>query len=437
MNVRIIKPPRGGSVRAIASKSEAHRMLLCAALADGETFITCHERSEDIDATVRCLESMGAVLKVDQDGYLVSPIVRGDDAARERNLCCGESGSTLRFLLPVCGALGLNASFHMGGRLPERPLDALHGEMALNGCTLSEMGRSPLHCKGQLQSGAYTLPGNISSQFISGFLFALPLLKGASVLRVTGDLESRPYVDITLETLRLFGVSVFEQWSEGRGKRQEGIGESCVFHIPGGQVFRAPVDVCAGGDWSNAAFWLALGAIGESGVTCTGLDMDSRQGDRAVVELLMRFGAKVTCEGDTVTVLPGPLRGIDIDAGDTPDLVPILAVIACAAEGKTTIRNAGRLRMKESDRLSTVAESLSDLGADISQTETGLLINGKKPLIGGRTRSFGDHRIAMAAAILSAVCSGAVEISGAEAVNKSYPGFFDDFRSAMGGRIDD
>ena len=425
MIVKITKPIRGGTVRAIASKSEAHRLLICAALAGSETFVACPERSEDIDATARCLESLGAVVRYEPEGFFVAPVNR----SAERQgviLDCGESGATLRFLLPVCGALGLRASLHMSGRLPSRPLSALYDEMTSHGCTLSEQGYSPLDCEGQLKSGEYTLPGNISSQFISGLLFALPLLEGESRIRVTGVLESRPYVDMTLDALRLFGVTVLEE-------------EGQVFRIPGRQTGRSPKNVRVEGDWSNAAFWLSAGAIGQSGVTCTGLNLNSRQGDRAIVELLARYGARVTYgegENGAVTVSPGTLRGIDIDAGDTPDLVPVLAAVASGAEGKTTIRNAGRLRIKESDRLKTVAASLSGLGADVKETEDGLIIIGKKVLTGGETQSFGDHRIAMTAAILSAACTEPVVIRGAEAVRKSYPSFFDDFNAALGGECD-
>ena len=442
MTIKILDPPVGGTVSAIASKSEAHRLLICAALADEETFVGCPERSEDIEATVNCLVAMGAVVSCCKNGYAVSPIQRARDSSSERaqvhaglsvavnqtfgalasqpptELNCGESGSTLRFLLPVCGALGLNAAFHMGGRLPQRPLSSICDEMESHGCVLH--GSSPLICQGQLTSGLYTLPGNISSQFVSGLMLALPLLDGESLISVKGTLESRPYVEITLAALRLFGLSVIEESKQ-------------LFRVPGGQVFRSPKKTHAGGDWSNAAFWLSLGAFCQNGVTCTGLDLKSLQGDRAIVCLLERFGANVSCEDSSVTVLPGELRGIDIDAGDTPDLVPVLAAVASAAHGVTTIRNAGRLRIKESDRLSTVTESLTDLGADIAQTEDGLTVRGKNRLTGGITNSFGDHRIAMAAAVLSAACAEPVTICGAEAVRKSYPRFFDDFSAKLGG----
>ncbi|MCL1851834.1 MAG: 3-phosphoshikimate 1-carboxyvinyltransferase [Peptococcaceae bacterium] len=420
MNVRILRPIVGGTVRAIASKSEAHRLLICAALAEGETFISCPERSEDIDATAHCLTSLGASIRHERNGFAVTPIDRHTVSNKQYTLDCSESGSTLRFLLPVCGALGLRVSFSMRGRLPDRPLSGLYDEMASHGCRLSEPDISPLICEGKLKPGVYTLPGNISSQFVSGLLFALPLLSGDSVIRVTDNLESRPYADMTLDTLRLFGIKITED-------------ERQVFRVPGGQTFRSPKTVNVSGDWSNAAIWLSAGAIGKNAVICTGLDPDSRQGDRAIVELLARFGADTVCTDGSVTVSPGTICGIEIDAGDTPDLVPVLAAVAAVAEGRTIICNAGRLRIKESDRLRTVAASLSGLGADITETEDGLIIIGKEKLTGGQTESFGDHRIAMTAAIVSSVCDGNVMIHDADAVRKSYPGFWDDFNTVLGG----
>ena len=432
MTIRIERPVRGGTVRAIASKSEVHRLLICAALAEQTphnqgAFISCPECSDDIHATSSCLKAMGAEIRYENDGFFVKPINRTLNSLQHKGLAldCGESGSTLRFLLPVCGALGLSVSFRMKGRLPNRPLEPLYKEMTSHGCTLSEPGLNPLSCEGHLNSGTYTLPGNISSQYVSGLLFALPLLSGDSIIRITGVLESRPYVDMTLDTLKKFGITILENRDE--------------FFIEGGQSASFPEKIKTGGDWSNAAFWLSAGAIVKGNTapgkafTCTGLDPDSLQGDRAIVELLKRFGAAITESNDSVTVLAGALHGIDIDAADTPDLVPILAALASVAEGKTTIRNAGRLRNKESDRLKSVALSLSVLGADIREREDSLEITGKKDLPGGITESFGDHRIAMAAAILSAACTGPVIIQNAEAVRKSYPNFFEDLSTAFGG----
>jgi len=229
---------------------------------------------------------------------------------------------------------------------------------------------------------------------------------------------------MTLDTLSVFGIKIFEK-------------EKNIFTVPGGQIYKSPEKAQAGGDWSNAAFWLSAGAIGQSGITCTNLDLKSGQGDRLIVELLKRFGARVTCDNNSVTVSPDTLFGIDIDAGDIPDLVPVLAAVASVAEGKSVITGAGRLRIKESDRLRTTCASLTALGADITETQDGLTINGKKRLTGGETDSFGDHRIAMAAAIISSACDGAVTIKRPEAVRKSYPGFFKDFSSVLGGVLEE
>jgi len=447
LNVRIVKPVQGGTIGAIASKSAAHRLLICASLADNETFVRCQERSQDIDATACCLEALGAVIRYEDGGFFVTPVNKNDyltndtngaesgiakerslDCAEsERLLNCGESGSTLRFLLPVCGALGAKVKFNMEGRLPARPLTGLYEEMTAHGCTLSEHGINPLTLCGKLTSGSYSLPGNISSQFISGLLFALPLLEGGGSISVKGNLESRPYVDMTLDALRLFGIDVQEEEKS-----------SVTFRITGNQTYRSPKNVQTEGDWSNAAFWLCAGAIGSDtigngGVTCTGLDINSRQGDRAVAELLKKFGAQVSVNSGSVKVSPSALKGIEIDAQDTPDLVPVLAAVASTAQGETIIKGAGRLRLKESDRLRAVAETLSSLGADIKETDDGLVIQGKNKLQGGAVQSFGDHRIAMAAAVLSGACSNPVTIQNAEAVNKSYPAFFNDFQTALGG----
>jgi len=428
MDIRITKPVKGGVIKAIASKSEAHRLLICAALSSKETFVSCPKRSEDINATADCLNALGAEITYEQDGFRVVPIYgtgTEDRKHKHYTLDCGESGSTLRFLLPVCGALGASVSFILAGRLPSRPLSGLYEEMISHGCELSEPGSSPLTCEGQLKSGTYTIPGNISSQYVSGLLLALPMLSGDSVIHVTGVLESRPYVDITLDTLRIFGISITEEDTEEEN--------GTIFHVPGGQSFHSLQAVRAGGDWSNAAFWLSAGAIGSGFITCTGLNPESKQGDRMITDFLTRFGADITFSDDAVTVSPGRLRGIEIDAGDTPDLVPVLSAVASVAEGTTVIRNAKRLRIKESDRLRTVTKALSALGADVSETDDGLIIKGRKKLPGGETESFGDHRIAMTAAVLSAVCSGDVVINGADAVNKSYPGFFNDFADILGG----
>jgi len=421
MTITINKPLRGGTIRAISSKSEAHRLLICAALSDEETFIACPESSEDIDATARCLIILGASVWHQNEGFNVIPINRDVLADNKKlyRLDCGESGATLRFILPICGALGINAEINMSGRLPERPLSDLYNEMVSHGCKLSEQGTSPLTCHGQLKSGKYLLPGNITSQYISGLLFALPLLKGNSSIRITSAFQSRPYVDITLHLLNNFGIRVIE--------------EDYGFFVPGNQTFRSPKAVTTGGDWSNAAFWLSAGAIGPGSITCTNLSSESQQGDKKISELLKRFGAHVFTDKDSVTVSPNKLKGMEIDAGDIPDLVPVLAAVASVADGQSTIYNAEQLRHKESNRIRTVTKLLTNLGADIKETDDGMIINGKRTLTGGKTETFGDHRIAMSAAIISAACENDVTIEGAEVVNKSYPSFYTDFRTILGG----
>jgi len=377
--------------------------------------VRCGETSDDIDATAACLTALGAEVSYNWgEGFSVKPLKPRGQAI----LDCGESGSTLRFMLPICCALGVSAEFHMRGRLPSRPMSPLLEELTAHGCTFDGVGGSPLKTSGKLRGGEFNLPGNVTSQFISGLLFALPLLDCDSRINVAGRLESEPYIDMTLDALRVFGIKVES--------------EDGYYVVRGGQKYRSPGTVHVEGDWSNAAFWLCAGAIGKGGMTCTGLNFSSKQGDMAILNLLKRFGAEVTCSDNTVTVKPADLCGIRIDASDTPDLVPILSVVASVAHGETVIYNAERLRIKESDRLRTVTETLRALGADIAQTPDGLTINGKKALHGGTVSSFGDHRIAMTAAVASRVCEGPVIIDGAEAVDKSYPGFWEDF-SALGG----
>lgn len=395
MDITITGARLGGEVRAIASKSHVHRLLICSMLAGGEAKVRYSGTSEDIDATARSLEAL-------RSG--VSPAV----------LPCGESGSTLRFLLPICCALGIEAELLLEGRLPQRPLSPLYEELTEHGAVLSPQGRGTLHVSGRLSGGEYCLPGNVSSQFISGLLFALPLLEEDSVLYIRGEIESQPYIDLTIAALWLFGIRLDFRDS--------------TFYIPGRQKYASPGTIMAEGDWSNAAFWLCAGAIGANPVTCTGLNLSSHQGDMAVLGFLKRFGANVTIGADSVTVSRGELTGIHIDAANTPDLVPILAAVAAVANGRTVIYNAGRLRIKESDRLQAVTDTLGALGASIEQTDDGLVINGAPMLSGGTVSSAGDHRIAMTAAVAACRCTGAVTIKGAEAVRKSYPSFFEDYR---------
>lgn len=391
----IIKPTKlRGTVAAIPSKSQAHRLLICAAFADRETRLYCPDTNRDIEATADCLRALGAEITRDEGGYTVLPVPSRPAAAV---LPCHDSGSTLRFLLPVAGALGVDATFQLEGRLPQRPLSPLWEEMERMGCTLTRPTECTIRCQGKLNSGVYTISGGVSSQFITGLLLAFPLISGESQLEITGKLESAPYVTMTLKAMEQFGVMVQN------------------FSVAGNQHFTSPGTVTVEGDWSNGAFFLAAKALGNN-VTVTGLRADSPQGDRAAAELL-----------------PGLEKKLIIDAADIPDLVPILAVTAACNQG-AVFTNIGRLRLKESDRVESVKEMIIALGGTAESDAETLTVHGTG-LHGGTVDARNDHRIAMSAAIAATACREDVIILGAQCVEKSYPRFFEEYRK-LGGRYE-
>ncbi len=411
MRVTVDPRPLSGTADAIPSKSYAHRYLICAALADGVSNIKCDRFSDDILATVRCISALGASVDCLTGAFSVYPPPEGGLRAAAE-LDCGESGSTLRFLAPVVSAVG-GGTFRMSGRLACRPMDPLNRALAGHGVTAVRRGNS-LTYSGAMTGGEFAVPGDVSSQFISGLLMALPLVGGGSV-KLTTPLSSAPYVDVTLDAMRRFGVKV---------RRRDG-----VLEVPAGAHYHS-ADLSVPGDWSNAAFWLA------SGVKVRGLDPDDAQGDKAILGLLRQFGAIAEDDGEGIAVrgLDG-LRGVDIDAGDIPDAVPVLRVPAARASGVTRIYNAARLRMKESDRIETVSRMLTAFGAEHTATDDGLVIYGRGGALKGCTvDGANDHRIVMAAAVGASFADGPVKIEGAEAVNKSYPGFWKDYEK-LGGKI--
>lgn len=415
MNKTILPGARTGEVHIPASKSQAHRMLLCAAMGENEVTLRCRGLSKDILATVACLKALGASVDAEGEVLHLRPV-----SAPPPGLCplpCGESGSTLRFLLPLVGALGASAVFEREGRLPERPIEPLRRELCRNGMDIRSDG-ARLSCSGQLRPGAFSLPGNISSQYISALLMTLPLLEGESTLHMEGALESAAYVAMTEEVLRLGGV------------RTEKTGYG--YRIPGGQRCRFAPELSVEGDYSNAAFFLCAGALSERGIRVTGLDPQSRQGDRAIVPLLEEMGAQVASDGSSVTVKRAALHGITIDASPIPDLIPVLSVVAAAASGETRVIHAQRLRLKESDRLHSTTQMLRALGAEAEELPDGLVIRGGRTLAGGTVDACGDHRIAMSAAVAGGICRGAVTICGSECVQKSYPDFWTDFQQLKG-----
>ena len=415
MNIAVRPGPLRGRVEIPASKSVAHRAMIAAALADRPTEIVLNAVNDDLTATAACLNALGAACERTDFGYRIVPAAQeknacgaAENASGATDLCeiassptldCGESGSTLRFLLPVAAALGREARFVGHGRLPERPHDVLLDAMAAHGAT-ADARRLPLQLHGRLRGGTFALPGNVSSQYITGLLMALPLCAGDSVIRLTTRLESAPYVNLTLRALADFGIRA-ETLPDG-------------WRIPGGQRYHSPGRVVVEGDWSGAAFWLAANALG-SQVECGNLDEASAQGDRAIRPLLNRLGG-------------------EIDVSECPDLVPALAVAAAGFPGRTALVGAARLRLKESDRLASVAALLRALGCAVDEGAESLTIHGGAPLTGGTVDGCGDHRIVMAAAVAATAASSPVTILGAQAVAKSYPDFFRDFE-ALGGNL--
>ncbi len=392
MIARVWPGALSGRVPAIPSKSAAHRLMLLAALADGPTLLSPEAHSDDIDATLGCLSVLGAAHRMLPEGAEILPGRGRPGGAAD----CRESGSTLRFLMPLAAALGAPVRFDGRGRLPERPLGALMAALLAHGCAF-DGERLPFSISGRLTGGAFSLPGDVSSQFITGLMMALPLAGGGRIF-LTSPLESAGYVRMTQSAMARFGVSVQAEadgWTVSGGR----------YASPG----RAAIE----GDWSNAACFLAAGA------SVTGLDPHSAQPDRAVGEMLRAFLR--------------PERVLDVR--ETPDLLPILAAVAATTPGATRFTGAARLRIKESDRLRSMAEGIRAIGGSARELPDGLAVRCDGAPPGGTVDAAGDHRIAMAFAIAATRCRGPVSIRGAEAANKSYPTFFEDFQR-LGGKVD-
>lgn len=513
MNRTILPGTIRGEIAAVASKSHIHRLLICAALSEGETIIRHGALCEDIDATSRCLSALGASVERGAGEIRVrgigqnrptckrtdentnskearpvrsqkntlteearpdcganstqaekarpacganstqtekaQPVCGENNAQPEKALLdCGESGSTYRFLLPIACALGVDSVFALSGRLPQRPIDDLLGQMLAHGASVSGVGTDRVHVSGALSGGEFTLPGNVSSQYITAILFAMPLTGQDCTLTVTGALESAAYVDLTLSVIRSFGVSISR--------------EGNIFSCAAGQRYISPGLIRAEGDWSNVAFALCAAAAGMGSARISGLNIDSVQGDKAVLDVIRRFGAKAemrfsadirdpletpsqgdtTCvegahkqygsgcadSGYTAFVEGAPLHACRVDIGPIPDMAPAISLMGAMAQGETVIENAGRLRLKESDRIESTVSMLRSLGARAwcENDEIHIIGTGGVKLPGGAVDSFADHRIAMAASCAAAICTGPVTVTGAQCVAKSYPGFYDD-----------
>ena len=401
MDVIISKSKLSGHINAISSKSDAHRALICAALGDKACRIQLESTSDDIETTANVLSVLGAEIQRDGFNFLVKPV--WNHLPEKCVLDCNESGSTLRFLFPVAAALVPEVTFTGKGRLPQRPMEEICSVMRLNGCE-TDRNLLPITTKGLLKNGTFSLPGNISSQYISGLLFALPLLKGKSEIRITSALESSSYINLTLHTLRNFGVTP-EKTDSG-------------FLFSGEQRYVSPEAYQVEGDWSNSAFWFAARFFGAD-IAVGGLSADSLQGDKAVVQILENFLSS---------------KDLTVSAKEIPDLIPVLAVAACHRKAKTVFSDCQRLRLKESNRILSTCAMINALGGKAEGSEDSICICGIENLTGGTVDSVNDHRIAMAAAVASLICKQNVTIKNAQAVNKSYPAFFEDFRK-LGGNL--
>ena len=420
MRVTIFPGPLQGSVNIIPSKSQLHRLLICAALADGETKLrSAPTEADDVNATIACLNALGAEIERVEGGFQIKPLSRKKLPVRAV-LPVHESGATFRFMLPLACALGVFGEFRMAGRLPQRPLAPLDEELTRQGITLTRLAPNVLCTEGQLQAGDFVLPGNVSSQYITGLLLALPLLKKDSTLTIEGKVESADYIQMSLDAAAVFG--------------QTPTLEENVYQIKGGTSYKSPGTTDAEGDWSNAAFWLSAGAMPGGNVEVRGLNPTSSQGDSEIVRVLEQMGAVITHTDDAVTASEGTRRRVTIDATAIPDLIPVLSAVAAVSEGRTVIKNAARLRIKESDRLASTAQTLNALGAKVTEKPDGLVIEGVPRLKGGTVDAWGDHRIAMMAAVASCACDAPVMITGANAVRKSYPQFWEEL-AALGKEV--
>lgn len=412
MEVKITPAALSGSVIIPPSKSAAHRALICAALSRGESRVTPYCTSKDIRATVSCLKALGMDIEEDRNGYTLS---KGKNTNGEI-LDFNESGSTARFLLPIAAALGANVTATGSGRLPERPMDTLTTLFRQHGVKASS-DNLPITLNGKLTGGDFCLPGNISSQFISGLLMAAPLIGEEVNVIPTTALESVGYIDMTISAMKKYGVNI-EETNNG-------------WRLPEGSRYAAANTVIEG-DWSQAAFFMSAAAIGGD-IKIHGLDFASLQGDMAALDVFAAFGANISVEDGVLHVRKGGLHGIEVNAANIPDMVPAIAATAAFAKGKTVIHSAERLRIKESDRIKTTIAALSAMGIKTEERADGMVIYGGTP-VGAQIDGANDHRIVMAFSVAAAYAQGESTITGAQAINKSYPEFFEDLKG-IGGKL--
>lgn len=413
-SVKISPALLSGKVVLPPSKSVAHRVLICAALAGGKSVITPFCTSRDINATVSVLRAIGVNILTDNNGYTVTQ----GKLKQGGKLNCFESGSTARFLIPVVATLGIDAQFIGEGRLPQRPFSVLCELLRENGVSVNS-DQLPMDISGKLEGENFSLPGNISSQYVSGILMAAPLMEKDVTVTIEGELESEPYVNMTVEVMSLFGVKV-QRTDTG-------------YFVKGGQTY-TPCNVKIEADWSAAAFFMSAAAIGGE-IAIEGLNFASTQGDMAALDVFAAFGAHLSTLNNTLFIRKGELRGIEVNARQIPDMVPAIAATAAFAKGTTKITGVARLRLKESDRIATVCNALTSLGVKVEQTGDSIIIHGSS-VQGGKVDGANDHRIVMAFTVAASYAQGESIISYADAVEKSYSDFFKDF-AKIGGIVNE
>lgn len=402
-----------GNVTIPPSKSMLHRALICAALAKGKSIISNFSLSDDIQATIDCLTQFGACFDIQNDTVVVSGIKSISDSLV---LQCNESGSTIRFLIPIASAMGINATFIGKNKLIERPLYIYQEALADHGVSVTYNGNLPFSVNGTLLPGTYRIKGNVSSQFITGLLFALPLLNGNSVIEVTPPFESKSYVDITLTMLKQFGIQITET-DQG-------------YQISGNQTYQS-CDVMIESDYSQAAFFLVADALGAE-IRLTSFSDHSTQGDKAILDILRRAGACIIRKDGTLFCKGENLTAFEADGADIPDLVPILSLLACCCKGTSKIYHTERLRIKESDRIASTLDFITKMGGVASYQDGTLTINGVDSLTGAKLNSYHDHRIAMCVAVAATIANGNTTLYDADCVKKSYPTFYQNYRQLGG-----
>lgn len=422
-SIKIYNDKLKGKVKIPPSKSMAHRAVICASLSREKSIITNIDLSDDIIATINGMKALGAKIEIKDRELEITGLNLNDKFLEEKVIDCNESGSTLRFLIPIALLSDYNNRFIGRGNLGKRPLDVYYNIFKKQGINYSHKEQElDLKIKGKLNSGEFKVLGNISSQFITGLMFALPLLNGDSKIIIEGTLESKGYIDLTLKALYDFGIDI-----ENKDYNE--------FIIKGNQHYIGR-EYRVEGDYSQGAFFLCADAIGNE-VVCKDLDINSLQGDREVIEILERMGVSFNKSEDEIIGMSNGLKSTIIDAKGCPDIIPILSVVASLSKGRTEIINAKRLRIKECDRLRAINLELSKLGANIYEKEDSLIIEGISEFKGGvNVWSHKDHRIAMMLAIAATRCKEEIILDDFECVSKSYPNFFEDFK-ALGGKIDE